>query len=160
MTEEVLETERKTTDIISFHICDQVYCVDAMAVREIRGWAPCTVIPHAPAHMLGVINLRGSVIPIIDVAMRLGLESVEPTERSAIIVIEQGDKLAGLLVESVSDMLTVKLSDFQPVPDVMPNEKQALVKGIITSGEQMISYLDPELLIGTKTLTDFGDVAA
>ena len=64
-------------EIISFHLGDQVFSVNIMSVREIRGWAPVTPLAHSPAHVLGVINLRGSVIPVIDMAVRLGLEPIE-----------------------------------------------------------------------------------
>jgi purine-binding chemotaxis protein CheW len=87
--------QEASVDIISFRLADQVYCVDIMAVREIRGWAPCTRMPHSPDHVLGVINLRGTVIPVVDVAVRIGLEPANPTERSAIIVIDQGKASSG-----------------------------------------------------------------
>ncbi|WP_421854290.1 chemotaxis protein CheW [Oricola sp.] len=143
-------TREQTVEIISFRLGEQVYCVDIMVVREIRGWAPCTPMPHAPSHVLGVINLRGSVIPVIDVAVRIGLAPANPTERSAIIVIDQGKKLVGLLVENVSDMITVKQSDLQPVPDVLPPSERALAKAIVALDDQMICFLDPEPLIGSQ----------
>ena len=136
-------------DIISFQLGDQIYCVDIMAVREIRGWAPCTRMPRSPDHILGVINLRGTVIPVVDVAVRIGLEPANPSERSAIIVIDQGATLFGLLVESVSDMIRIKQSDLQPVPDVLPDAQRSVAKAIVPLEEQMICFLDPEPLIGT-----------
>lgn len=137
-------------EIISFHLGDQVYCVDIMAVREIRGWVPCTSMPHSPPHVLGVINLRGQVIPVVDVAVRIGLPPANPSERSAIIVIDQGEKLVGLLVEAVSDMITIKGSDLQPVPDILPESQRALAKAIVALEEQMICFLDPEPLVGVE----------
>ena len=82
------QTGNKTSglEIISFFLGEQVFSVNIMSVREIRGWAPATPLAHAPSHVLGVINLRGTVIPVIDMALRLGLEAIDPTERSAIIV--------------------------------------------------------------------------
>jgi purine-binding chemotaxis protein CheW len=123
-----------------------VFCVNIMAVREIRGWAPSTTLPHTPPHVLGVINLRGSVIPVIDMAIRLGLKPIEPTERSAIIVTNIAGKLVGLLVENVSDMITVKEADLQPAPDVLPAAERALTKAIIPVDQQMICYLDLDAL--------------
>jgi purine-binding chemotaxis protein CheW len=133
-------------EIISFHLGEQVFCVNIMAVREIRGWAPSTTLPHTPPHVLGVINLRGSVIPVIDMAIRLGLKPIEPTERSAIIVTNIAGKLVGLLVENVSDMITVKEADLQPAPDVLPAAERALTKAIIPVDKQMICYLDLDAL--------------
>ncbi|WP_422372377.1 chemotaxis protein CheW [Hoeflea sp.] len=133
-------------EIISFHLGEQVFCVNIMAVREIRGWAPSTTLPHTPPHVLGVINLRGSVIPVIDMAIRLGLKPIEPTERSAIIVTNIAGKLVGLLVENVSDMITVNEADLQPAPDVLPAAERALTKAIIPVDKQMICYLDLDAL--------------
>jgi purine-binding chemotaxis protein CheW len=133
-------------EIISFHLGEQVFCVNIMAVREIRGWAPSTTLPHTPPHVLGVINLRGSVIPVIDMAIRLGLPPIEPTERSAIIVTNIAGKLVGLLVENVSDMITVNQSELQPAPDVLPAAERALTKAIIPVDKQMICYLDLDAL--------------
>ena len=135
-----------TLEIISFHLGEQVFCVNIMSVREIRGWAPSTMLPHSPPHVLGVINLRGSVIPVIDMAIRLGLPAIKPTERSAIIVTNIAGKLVGLLVENVSDMITVKAEDLQPAPEVMPSAERGLTKAIIPVAEQMICYLDLDAL--------------
>lgn len=133
-------------EIISFHLGEQIFCVNIMSVREIRGWAPSTMLPHSPPHVLGVINLRGSVIPVIDMAIRLGLPAIKPTERSAIIVTNIAGKLVGLLVENVSDMITVKAEDLQPAPEVMPTAERGLTKAIIPVAEQMICYLDLDAL--------------
>ncbi|PWW00063.1 purine-binding chemotaxis protein CheW [Hoeflea marina] len=135
-----------TLEIISFHLGEQVFCVNIMSVREIRGWAPSTMLPHSPPHVLGVINLRGSVIPVIDMAIRLGLPAIKPTERSAIIVTNIAGKLVGLLVENVSDMITVKGEDLQPAPEVMPTAERGLTKAIIPVADQMICYLDLDAL--------------
>lgn len=75
-------------ELISFRIGAQEFCVDIMAVREIRGWTPATPLPHSPAYVRGVINLRGAVLPIVDLAERLGLPPSTPTQRHVIIVAQ------------------------------------------------------------------------
>ena len=82
-------------EIVSFHLGEQEFCIDIMAIREIRGWAPVTPMPHTPPYVLGLINLRGAVIPVIDMACRLGMKMTEPSERSAIIVTDIAGKLVG-----------------------------------------------------------------
>src|SRR5690606_6972554 len=67
-------------EIVSFHLGEQEFCIDIMAIREIRGWAPVTPMPHTPPYVLGLINLRGAVIPVIDMACRLGMKMTEPSE--------------------------------------------------------------------------------
>lgn len=142
MRDENANSSEPTLKIISFRLGDQVFCLDIMAVKEIRVWVKATPLPHSPDYVLGFINLRGRVIPVVDMAVRLGLPAVEPTEQSAIIVIDEGDRGVGILVESVSDMVSVKPEEMQPVPDVMSDEEKALTKGIVPVGEDMICFLD------------------
>ena len=89
-----------------------------MSVREIRGWTPATPMPHAPSYVLGVINLRGAVLPIIDLSARLGMKPAEPTARHVIIVAQVKRKIVGLLVDAVSDILTINDDNIQPTPEI------------------------------------------
>jgi purine-binding chemotaxis protein CheW len=107
-------------EIVSFHLGEQEFCIDIMVIREIRGWAPVTPMPHTPPYVLGLINLRGAVIPVIDMACRLGMKMTEPSERAAIIVTDIAGKLVGLLVEQVSDMMTIKSEELQQAPEIIP----------------------------------------
>lgn len=134
-------------EIISFILGDQIFSVNIMSVREIRGWAPVTPLAHSPRHVLGVINLRGTVIPVIDMALRLGLEAIKPTERSAIIVADICGQLVGLLVDNVSDMVTVTPEEVQTVPEVGATEVQTMTTAIIAKDKQMISHLDLDQLL-------------
>jgi len=84
-------------EIVSFHLGEQEFCIDIMAIREIRGWAPVTPIPHSPYEVLGVMNLRGTVIPIVDLAVKLGMPAAQATERSAVVVTEVNGMTVGLL---------------------------------------------------------------
>ncbi|EAR52519.1 hypothetical protein OG2516_05408 [Oceanicola granulosus HTCC2516] len=83
-------------EVISFHVAGQSFCLDVRQVREIRRWSPVTLLPRTPAYMLGVINLRGAVIPVLDLAARLGLGETRPSERHVIIVATLGAQAAGL----------------------------------------------------------------
>jgi purine-binding chemotaxis protein CheW len=141
MTEHAQTLNAAASELISFRIGDQEYCVDIMSVREIRGWAPATPLPRAPNFMLGVINLRGAVLPVIDLAARLGLGQTTPTARSVIIVVRIDSHLVGLLVDAVSDILTVEDSSVQPTPDVSCDAVKSFVKGIIALDGRMISWI-------------------
>jgi len=102
-----------------------------------------------------VINLRGTVIPVIDMALRLGLEAIDPTERSAIIVASIRGQLVGLLVDNVSDMVTVSEDEIQSVPEVGATEVQRMTTSIIAKDKQMISHLDLDSLLDEE-----GELAA
>ncbi len=134
-------------ELISFHIGDQEFCVDIMSVREIRGWAPATPLPQTPAYMRGVINLRGAVLPIMDLAVRLGLPATEPSARSVIIVIKEGERLVGLLVDAVSDILTINPAMIQPTPDVACATVRSFVRGLLSIDGRMISQVALERVL-------------
>lgn len=129
-------------DIIAFRLRDQEFCVKTTTIREIRGWAPSTPIPHAPPEVVGVMNLRGSIIPIIDLAYKLGMPGTEADQRSAIVVAEVHRMVIGLLVDRVSDILTVAASQINPVPQVAASASSNYAEGIITHGDSMICFLN------------------
>jgi purine-binding chemotaxis protein CheW len=112
-----------------------------MAVREIRGWTQATPLPHSPGYVRGVINLRGAVLPIVDLKDRLGLGATEESARSVIIVARIGERLVGLLVDAVSDILAATKASVQPTPDVACNTVNAFIRGIIATEGRMISWI-------------------
>ncbi|HXD03693.1 MAG TPA: chemotaxis protein CheW, partial [Novosphingobium sp.] len=103
-------------ELITFEVEGQLFGLDVMAIREIRAWTPVTRLPGVPHYVAGVVNLRGTVLPVIDLAARLGWEAVEPTPRHAIIVTQIGSRQTGLIVESVSDIVAINLDTLQPPP--------------------------------------------
>jgi purine-binding chemotaxis protein CheW len=129
-------------EMIVFLVGAQEFCIDVVKVREIRAWTPATPIPHTPSFVCGVINLRGTVLPIVDFAARLGLKATEPTSRHAILVAEVHEKLIGLLAEGVSEILTVGQTLIQPTPDVASQSAKDFVSGIIAIDGRMISLID------------------
>ena len=129
-------------ELIAFRIGDQEFCVNIMSVREIRGWTPATPMPHAPSYVLGVINLRGVVLPIVDMSLRLGMKPVEPTVRHVIIVAQVGSRVVGLLVDAVSDILTVTDENVQPTPDIANDAEKAYARGIFAIEGRMICLID------------------
>lgn len=128
-------------ELIAFRVRDQEFCVDIMSVREIRGWTPATALPQSPRFVRGVINLRGAVLPIIDLSERLGLGAADPSARHVIIVTQIGARLVGLLVDAVSDILAASEADIQPTPDVGCETVRTFVKGIVAVEGRMISLV-------------------
>ena len=136
-------------EYITFRIGSQYYCIDIMSVREIRGWTPATALPRAPAFVRGVINLRGVVLPIIDLADRLGFEPTEPTARHVIIVAQTGKQVVGLLVDAVSDIIAMAAERVQPTPDVGSEAARAFVLGVMAIEDRMISLIALESVMPT-----------
>jgi purine-binding chemotaxis protein CheW len=137
--------------VISFRIDGQEYCLDIMAVREIRGWTVATSLPHSPSYVRGVINLRGAVLAILDLRARLGLGVAEPNARSVIIVVHIGNRLVGLLVDEVSEILAAERSAIQPTPNVGCETVNRFVRGIIAMEGRMISWLAIEDILPEQT---------
>lgn len=142
MSETVQAAVRHMTEVIAFRVAEDEYCVDIMSVREIRGWTPATQLPHSPPFVRGVINLRGAVLPIIDLAARLGFPPTEPSERNVNIVAQMEGQLFGLLVDAVSDIMSITADDLQPTPNVGSDQARTFIKNVIAREEQMIRFID------------------
>ena len=118
--------------------------------REEVSICPISPMPHTPPYVLGLINLRGAVIPVIDMACRLGMKMTEPSERAAIIVTDIAGKLVGLLVEQVSDMMTIKGDDLQPAPEIIPEAQRAFCRGIVALEKSMVCFLNLDTVIADE----------
>jgi purine-binding chemotaxis protein CheW len=128
-------------ELIVVEIAGQRFAVDIMSVREIRGWSASTRLPHAPEHVLGMINLRGQVLPVIDFAARLGLGLSDANAASVVIVAEVEGQLFGLLVDAVCDILTLQEGMLQPTPHVGSAAVQTFVRGVITTDSAIVTLL-------------------
>ncbi|PHR92856.1 MAG: chemotaxis protein CheW [Robiginitomaculum sp.] len=149
------------SELVAFVVGNQEYCVDIMKVREIRGWTPATALPDAPDYVQGVINLRGSVLPIVDLAKRLDMETTEPSERHVIIISQIRDQVVGLLVDSVSDILTVSNETIQPTPDVASEVAQSFVGGVLALEDgRMISLIALDRILPNFSTDTEVEVAA
>lgn len=120
----------------------QSFCIEITQIREIRRWTPVTILPHSPAHVLGVINLRGAVIPIIDLAAKLGFAPIAPTERHVIIIVAISDRIIGLLVESVSEILGVQSSMVKETPRSTEDEAVKAIEGIVPRETDMTKIIN------------------
>ncbi|PHQ95093.1 MAG: chemotaxis protein CheW [Marinosulfonomonas sp.] len=128
-------------ELLTFQVGKQEYAIDIMSVREIRGWSKATPLPHAPAFVRGVINLRGTVLTIVDLAERLGMGRTEASERNVIIVVHTGKETVGLLVDAVSDILAINKSDLQTPPEMSADNNQTFVSALMIADERMIRIL-------------------
>ena len=132
---------------ITFTVGGDEYGVDIMAIREIKGWTPTTSLPEAPEHMRGVIDLRGVIVPIIDLRARFHHGLTEATPTHVIIVVAIGEMMVGLLADAVVDIVTVSGSDIQPVPDLEHQGRQGYLSGIVSVEGRMVVLLDLDNLL-------------
>jgi purine-binding chemotaxis protein CheW len=130
-------------ELISFRTGGQEFCLDVQNVREIRGWTPATPVPHAPEFVCGVINLRGTVMPVLDLGARFGFGATDPDARHVIIVAQIEGRPVGLLVDAVCETLTISPDEMQPSPEVAGEESRRVFKGVLPIGERMVTLVDP-----------------
>ena len=128
-------------EFVSFISGGQDYCIEVVKVREIRRWSTVTTLPHSPRHFLGVMNLRGAVIPIIDLALRLGLPPTTPTPRHVVLIVAAGERIVGILVDSVAEILAVPGHALRDVA-ALPVEASQLIKGMIALDGSALRILD------------------
>ena len=135
--------------LITFQLGDQILGVDIMAIREIRAWSPATPLPNVPPHVRGVVNLRGVVLPVLDLRHRLGWGMTDPTARHVIIVVRIGEQLQGLIVDAVNDIVEVPADEMQPLPDMGDAPAANFLEGLATIDDRLILILALDRLVET-----------
>ena len=132
---------------ISFAIDNDQYGVDIMSVREIKGWSEITHIPKQPEHVRGVLNLRGVMVPIIDLRCRFGQGLTQATPIHIVIIVQVGTRQVGLLADRVLDIVSSDASQIQPVPRIAQASRIEFLSGLVTVDDAMIALIDlPNLL--------------
>jgi purine-binding chemotaxis protein CheW len=134
-------------EFITFSAGGQSYCLEITQIREIRRWTPVTALPHTPDDVLGVMNLRGAVIPIFDLSARFGLGSTPANERNVVIVAAVEGATIGLLVESVSEILSVDKSAIQETPDIKSEATRNSILGMISVDETMVRVVNLDAVL-------------
>jgi len=128
-------------ELVTVAVGPQQFAIDIMSVREIRGWTQSTPLPNAAPHFLGMINLRGLILPVIDLSARLGLGVTNLARSSVVVVVQIEDRQVGLLVDGVCDILIVREGMIQPTPDVGAGLAARFVQGVMTTDQGIIGLL-------------------
>lgn len=140
-------SEALQSQYLTVNLAHEEYGIDILAVREIRGWTPVTRIPQAPGYVLGVLNLRGAIVPVIDMRLRFGLEREEYGITTVTVIITVAGRLFGVVVDAVSDVLDVTPDAIRPVPDMGTTVDTEYLKGLTAAGERMVLLLDVDKLL-------------
>jgi purine-binding chemotaxis protein CheW len=134
-------------EFVSFAVDDEQYGVEITDVREIKGWTGVTHLPKQPDYVRGVLNLRGAMVPIIDLRCRFGRGTTEATPLHVMIIVQIGDTLVGILADRVLDIVSVEAAQIQAVPRVARDQRSELFSGLVTVEEGMIALIDLRHLI-------------
>ena len=149
-----------TADIqqyLSFALGDEQYGIEILRVQEIKGYSGITPIPNTPAHIRGVMNLRGTVIPVVDLRAKFHLETHNYDKFTVIIVVTVGARIIGLVVDAVSDVLDISKTEIRPAPDLGHRENTRFISGMVHVGERLVVLLDIATLLAEDSL---GETAA
>lgn len=146
------ESRDETCQFLTFKVGSEEYGVNLITVREIKGWQETTRLPNMPEYLRGVMNLRGTILPVFDLRMRFGGAATEPSARHVIIILGLESRDIGILVDGVSDILTVAGSDIKPAPETQSARMRESVDGLISEEDRMVVLLNPEHLFDEKTL--------
>jgi purine-binding chemotaxis protein CheW len=158
----ILEShDEDTRQYLTFRLGSEEYGLGILTVQEIRGWSPVTAIPHTPRWLLGVINLRGVVVPVLDLRLKFALERADYSETTVVIILNVGTRVAGIVVDGVSDVITLRAEQIRPAPSLGGNVDTSHITGFATLDDRMRILIDVERLIaGTELAHTYSDIGA
>ena len=160
---QALETQAEYTmsadvenQYLTFTLANEEYAVDILRVQEIRGWEAVTSLPNAPDYIKGVVNIRGTIVPVADLRLRFNMEPMEYGPMTVVIVlkVDDGDheRVMGIVVDGVSDTHEIPIENVKPAPDFGDRVELAFVKGLATVDENMLILLDIDRLLNSCDL--------
>lgn len=149
-TRELKQQAGLTTDgnqFLTFNLGEELYGVDILRVQEIKGYTAVTKIPNTPSHIKGVLNLRGTIVPIVELRTKFGMPTIDYTAFTVIIVVVVRDKVMGLVVDAVSDVLNIDKREIQPPPQFGAKVDVSFLNGVGKSGDKLVAILDMDRLL-------------
>ncbi|MDX1694632.1 MAG: chemotaxis protein CheW [Ketobacteraceae bacterium] len=153
-----LKENDETDQYLTFIMADEEYGVDILSVQEIRGWENVTPLPNSPRHVKGVINLRGTIVPIVDLRQRFGLQNIEYGPLTVVIVLKveskQKERIMGIVVDAVSDVYALSGEDMRAAPDLGDHVDTAYIKGLVNVDNKMVILLEINELLGSDAIPE------
>jgi purine-binding chemotaxis protein CheW len=153
MQNEIKETvPGASRELLTFTLGNEEYAIDILKVQEIRGYEVATTIVNAPEFIKGVINLRGVIVPIVDLRIKFKLGSIAYDDRTVVIVLNIANRIVGVVVDTVSDVITLHESDIRPAPEFGAGLDTRYLLGLGTVGERMLILVDIEKLMTSRDM--------
>ncbi|MGN1394159.1 MAG: chemotaxis protein CheW [Succinivibrionaceae bacterium] len=161
MAEVLNSNQEKSNEVlrwVTFHLDKEVYGVNVMQVKEVLRYTDIAPVPGAPAYVLGIINLRGNVVTVIDTRMRFGLEPGVITDSSRIVIIEASNQVVGILVDSVAEVVDLNSGDIDPAPNVGTEESAQFIKGVSNRENELLILIDLNKLLTDKEWEELSQI--
>jgi len=151
---------RDAQQFLTFNLAEEYYGVDILKVQEIKGYTNVTKIPNTPDYLKGVLNLRGTIVPIVDLRMKFGMGVTEPTSFTVVVVVNVRNRVMGFLVDAVSDVLDLNAKDIQPPPELGNTVDITFVAGIGNSNDHLVTLLDIDRVLTDDEVKAVVDIPA
>jgi purine-binding chemotaxis protein CheW len=145
---------------LTFNLADEYYGVDILKVQEIKGYTTVTRIPNTPDYLKGVLNLRGTIVPIVDLRMKFGMGTTDPTPFTVIVVVNVRNRIMGFMVDAVSDVLDLNAKNIQPPPELGSAVDITFVAGIGNSNDRLVTLLDIDRVLTEEEVTVVAEVTS
>jgi purine-binding chemotaxis protein CheW len=140
------------SQFLTFRLGDEVYGVDILRVQEIKGYTAVTKIPNQPSYIKGVMNLRGTIVPIVELRTKVGMETIDYTAHTVIVVVVVQERIMGFVVDSVSDVLNIGKKDIQAPPQFGTKVDVSFLQGIAQCGDSLVALLNIDQLLAGEDL--------
>ncbi len=138
----------------TFRLGDEIYGINVMQIREVLRHTEITPVPGAPNYVLGIINLRGNVVTVIDTRKRFGLAPGDTDDQTRIVIVEVDSQVIGMLVDSVADVTYLKQSEIETTPNVGNEETSKFIQGVCNKDEELLILIELERMIDTSPVVD------
>ena len=147
---DVVENDDAIIQWVTFHLDNEKYGIKVMQVQEVLRMTEIAPVPGAPHYVIGIINLRGNVVTVIDTRKRFGLLEVEPDDETRIVIVEAENNVVGILVDSVAEVVDLKASDIETAPNVGNDESSKYIQGVSSQGDELLILVDVNKLLSDE----------
>ncbi|OOG26212.1 chemotaxis protein CheW [Thioalkalivibrio denitrificans] len=157
-TQDKAASRGPTAQYVTFRLAEETYAINVMQVQEVLRVSEIAPVPGAPHYVLGIVNLRGNVVTVIDARRRLGLESREPDDASRVVIIEVSNQVVGILVDSVAEVIELGAAEIEPAPNVGNDESSKYIQGVASRDGELTIVVDLNKLLSDEEWADVANL--
>lgn len=158
-TQEPVDATADVTQQLTFNLGEEQYGVDILRVKEIKGYTEVTRLPNIPEFVKGVLNLRGTIVPIVSLRKKFGMEEIDYTMFTVIVVVVVKDRIMGMIVDSVEEVLSLASTDVKPPPEFGMNVNISFIRCIGTAGDRLVTLLDIDRVLSAEETVQLANIS-
>lgn len=158
MSQTAESTKNPITQWVTFNLENEKYGINVMSVQEVLRMTEIAPVPGAPHYVIGIINLRGNVVTVVNTRTRFGLGEIESDDATRIVIIESGGQVIGILVDSVAEVVDLRKSEIESAPNVGNDESSKYIQGVSSQGEQLLILVDVDKLLTDEEWEEMADI--